>query len=126
MRQLGFQEYLRPELQGHIITSFRYPDDANFNFDDFYTRLNDLGYVIYPGKVSGADCFRIGHIGRLYPSDMQNLLAAIRQTLCDMDVSLLEGNGLVGNAFNPSVLLIIRRIGGPSHCWGTDYPSVVS
>ena len=64
MRAMGFKEYLRPELQGYIITSFRYPTDPNFDFEEFYTRLNDKDYVIYPGKVSDADCFRIAKIGR--------------------------------------------------------------
>jgi 2-aminoethylphosphonate-pyruvate transaminase len=89
MRRLGFREYLDPRLQGHIITSFRYPDDPHFVFEDFYRRLNDLGFVIYPGKVSDAECFRIGHIGRLYPSDMQQLLTAIRSALAAMHVSVL-------------------------------------
>ncbi len=86
MRAMGFKEYLPPERQGHIITSFLYPDDPNFSFDEFYRRLNDKGYVIYPGKVSNADCFRIGHIGRLYPADMRDLLRAIRETIDEMRV----------------------------------------
>jgi len=88
MRAMGFQEYLRPEDQGYIITSFRYPDHPNFNFDEFYRRLNEKGYVIYPGKVSREDCFRIGSIGRIFPSDVRALLAAIRETLEEMGVEL--------------------------------------
>ncbi|MFQ5616314.1 MAG: 2-aminoethylphosphonate--pyruvate transaminase [Anaerolineales bacterium] len=65
MREMGFQEYLRPEDQGYIITSFRYPSHPNFRFETFYQYLNDKGYVIYPGKVSDADCFRIGSIGEM-------------------------------------------------------------
>jgi 2-aminoethylphosphonate-pyruvate transaminase len=87
MRELGFREYLPADRQGHLITSFRYPEDTGFDFQRFYDRLNELGFVIYPGKVSDADCFRIGHIGRLYPSDMEQLLAAIRQTLQELNVS---------------------------------------
>jgi 2-aminoethylphosphonate-pyruvate transaminase len=86
MRAMGFQEYLRSEDQGYIITSFPYPDHPNFDFEDFYQRLNEQNYVIYPGKVSQADCFRIGSIGRIYPADMTALLAAIRQTLAAMNV----------------------------------------
>lgn len=88
MRELGFKEYLPPELQGCIITSFLYPDDANFSFETFYEKLNDKGYVIYPGKVSDADCFRIGHIGRLTTNDMHDLLRAIVQTIDEMGVKL--------------------------------------
>jgi 2-aminoethylphosphonate-pyruvate transaminase len=84
MRTIGFQEYLSPEDQGYIITSFRYPDHPNFNFETFYKRLNEKGYVIYPGKVSDADCFRIGSIGRIFPRDVRDLLAAIRETVAEM------------------------------------------
>jgi 2-aminoethylphosphonate-pyruvate transaminase len=68
-RALGLREYLPPEQQGHIIVSFVYPDDPRFVFQDFYARLNEMGYVIYPGKVGNANCFRVGCIGRLFPRD---------------------------------------------------------
>lgn len=86
MRALGFQEYLEPEDRGYIITSFRYPTHPNFDFDEFYKRLNDRGYVIYPGKVSQADCFRIGTIGRIFESDMNDLLAALREVVAEMGI----------------------------------------
>jgi 2-aminoethylphosphonate-pyruvate transaminase len=87
MRELGFEEYVPAELQGYIITSFLYPDDPRFEFEEFYRRLNEKGFVIYPGKVTDADCFRIGHIGRLFESDMRALLAAIREVLSEMGVA---------------------------------------
>jgi len=77
LSKLGFQLFLKPENQGYIISSYRYPTDPNWNFDKFYAMLNDRGFVIYPGKVSEADCFRIGHIGRIFPSDTQKLCDAI-------------------------------------------------
>jgi 2-aminoethylphosphonate-pyruvate transaminase len=86
MRALGFKEYLKPENQGPIIVSFRYPAHPLFHFNEFYARLSDKGYVIYPGKVSDADCFRIGCIGRLFPADERALVAAIRETLEEMKV----------------------------------------
>jgi 2-aminoethylphosphonate-pyruvate transaminase len=88
MRELGFEEYLRPELQGYIITSFRYPGHPQFKFETFYERLNEKGYVIYPGKTSKADCFRIGNIGHIFPADIRHLLVAVRQTLNEMGVEL--------------------------------------
>ncbi len=86
MRAMGFQEYLEPEDRGYIITSFRYPTHPNFDFDEFYKRLNDRGYVIYPGKVSQADCFRIGTIGRIFESDMNDLIAALREVVAEMGI----------------------------------------
>jgi 2-aminoethylphosphonate-pyruvate transaminase len=88
MRRLGFREYLSPEDQGYIITSLRYPEDARFDFAEFYDRLNARGYVIYPGKVSDADCFRIGNIGRIQESDVKDLLSAIASVVEDMGVEL--------------------------------------
>ena len=85
---MGFAEYLSPKLQGTIITAFHYPNHPRFQFDEFYTRLNDKGFVIYPGKMSNIDCFRIGNIGRLFECDILALLAAIRATLGEMDIEL--------------------------------------
>lgn len=86
-RALGLREYLEPHKQGHIIVSFHYPQDARFDFQKFYASLNEKGFVIYPGKVGNANCFRIGCIGRLFPSDMRNLIHAMRATLDEMGVS---------------------------------------
>ncbi len=87
MRALGFTEYVPENLQGHIITSFLYPTD-DFDFNVFYDRLNDKGFVIYPGKVTKADCFRIGHIGHLFPADTEALLAAIGEVCSEMKLAM--------------------------------------
>jgi len=87
MKELGFDTYLAPGDQSHIITSFRYPKHPNFNFSRFYEHLSQKGFVIYPGKVSDADCFRIGTIGHLFPEDMKALVAAVRQTLTEMQIA---------------------------------------
>ncbi|MCP4642465.1 MAG: 2-aminoethylphosphonate--pyruvate transaminase [bacterium] len=84
MRAMGFSEYLEADAQGYIITSFRYPEDPQFDFEDFYQRLNERDQVIYPGKVSDADCFRIGNIGRVFESDVRMLLSAIRDVTAEM------------------------------------------
>jgi len=99
MERMGFIPYLTPDNRGYTITSFRYPDHPNFSFEDFYKRLSDKGCVIYPGKLSHADCFRIGHIGRLDQSDVFLLISAIRETLVDMNIELspvleLPGTGV--------------------------------
>ena len=78
MRALGFQTLLSDDKQGCIITSFLYPS-ADFDFADFYNKLKGKGFVIYPGKISDADTFRIGNIGDIYPSDIKALLEAIRE-----------------------------------------------
>ena len=79
MRALGFKTLLPDASQGPIITSFLYPH-ADFDFHAFYEALKQKGFVIYPGKISDADTFRIGNIGDVFPQDMENLLEAIKQT----------------------------------------------
>lgn len=77
MRALGFKTLLPDASQGPIITSFLYPS-ADFDFHAFYNQLKAKGFVIYPGKISDADTFRIGNIGDIFPNDMEALLQAIR------------------------------------------------
>lgn len=88
MRKLGFLPYLEPESQSCVITSFHYPSDTKFSFKEFYQRLSDKGFIIYPGKISQADLFRIGSIGRIFESDIRALLAAIRETTEEMGLNL--------------------------------------
>ncbi|MES1225136.1 MAG: 2-aminoethylphosphonate--pyruvate transaminase, partial [Bacteroidota bacterium] len=88
MAALGFRQYLEPGIQGHIITSFLYPSDPNFNFDRFYQKLNDRGFIIYPGKLSKADAFRIGNIGQIFPGDVKNLVTAICEVLQEENVNV--------------------------------------
>lgn len=88
MRRMGFRTYLDPAAQSCIITSFHYPKDARFSFEEFYRSLSDKGFIIYPGKISQADLFRIGSIGRIFESDIRALLAAIRDTIDEIGLSL--------------------------------------
>ncbi len=85
---LGFTVYLRPEVQGPIITSFLQPAHPNFDFTGFYQSLSDKGHVIYPGKLSEVACFRIGNIGHIGEPEILALIDAIRLTLSEMEVSL--------------------------------------
>lgn len=79
MRALGFRTVVDPEHQSDIITSFFYPENGSFSFDEFYARLRQRNFVIYPGKLMDADCFRIGSIGRIYPEDIDALLGAVAE-----------------------------------------------
>jgi 2-aminoethylphosphonate-pyruvate transaminase len=88
MRALGFRTLLPDHLQAPIIVTFHMPDDPKFVFQTFYDALKDRGYVIYPGKLTVAESFRIGCIGRLYPKDMRGALAAVNDVLTGMGVTL--------------------------------------
>lgn len=86
MNKMGFQTYLKPEIAGPIITSFRYPASENWDFEDFYRRLSERKFLIYPGKVSNADCFRIGHIGHIFPSDTSTLMDTVEEISVEMNL----------------------------------------
>ncbi|MDH0346593.1 2-aminoethylphosphonate--pyruvate transaminase [Aeromonas dhakensis] len=77
MAALGFEPLLPEEWQSPIITAFYSPAHPDYRFADFYQRLKGLGFVIYPGKVSQADCFRIGNIGDVTTERVRDLLAAM-------------------------------------------------
>jgi 2-aminoethylphosphonate-pyruvate transaminase len=87
MRAMGFQTLLPNDLQAPIIVTFHMPTDPKFVFQNFYDGLKDRGYVIYPGKLTVADSFRMGCIGRLYPDHMRGALAAVREVLDEMRVT---------------------------------------
>ncbi|HKY94553.1 MAG TPA: 2-aminoethylphosphonate--pyruvate transaminase [Kiloniellales bacterium] len=87
MRALGFQTLLPDRLQAPIIVTFLMPSDPKFHFQSFYDRLRERGFVIYPGKLTVADTFRIGCIGRLGRAEMEGALAAIRAVLGEMGVT---------------------------------------
>lgn len=77
MAALGFEPLLPAAWQSPIITAFYSPAHPDYRFADFYQRLKAQGFVIYPGKVSRADCFRIGNIGDVTPAKVRGLLAAM-------------------------------------------------
>lgn len=85
MKELGIQCLLPEEHQSPIITAFVQPREPGFVFKSFYARLKQRGFVIYPGKVTSADTFRIGNIGHVFPRDMGRLVAAVRDAM-DFDV----------------------------------------
>ena len=78
MRSLGFETLLPDDIQSPIITSFLYPK-KDFDFKSFYAQLKERGFVIYPGKISQADIFRIGNIGDVYPEDFSKLIEVIKE-----------------------------------------------
>ncbi|HXV26347.1 MAG TPA: 2-aminoethylphosphonate--pyruvate transaminase [Alphaproteobacteria bacterium] len=86
MRALGFETLLPDALQAPIIVTFRMPADPRFRFQEFYDRLSAKGYIIYPGKLTVADSFRIGCIGHLRAKEMRGALDAVRATLHELGV----------------------------------------
>ncbi|WP_263850117.1 2-aminoethylphosphonate--pyruvate transaminase [Secundilactobacillus silagincola] len=77
MQDLGYELVIDETVQSPIITSFKYPT-VDFNFQAFYEYLKNRGFIIYPGKVSKCDSFRIGNIGEVSADDINRLLNLIK------------------------------------------------
>jgi len=90
MIALGFKPLLPAELQAPIIHTFHMPCNPKFVFQTFYDKLKERGYVIYPGKLTVADSFRIGCIGRVTPDNMRAFLAVAAEILTEMQVAPLK------------------------------------
>lgn len=88
MQRIGFRPLLASELQSPVITSFLYPPDPCFTFREFYDRLKRHRFVIYPGKISAAETFRIGTIGHVFPQDIDGLLGAVAAVVAEMQLQL--------------------------------------
>lgn len=81
MEALGFRCLLPRSLQGPIITGFHSPQHPDYSFSKFYQALKRCGFVIYPGKVTHIDSFRIGTIGHVFPQDIDRLIEAVESSM---------------------------------------------
>ncbi|MGL4534562.1 MAG: 2-aminoethylphosphonate--pyruvate transaminase [Fusobacteriaceae bacterium] len=81
MMNLGFKAIVPVEKQSPIITTFYAPSDESYNFETFYKKLKEKGFVIYPGKLTEEESFRIGNIGEVYPSDIETLIEKISEVM---------------------------------------------
>ena len=89
MKEIGFEQLLPDEIQAPIIITFKQPLNTNFNFQQFYDALSDKNFLIYPGKLTVADTFRIGCIGDLNANDMYDTLNAIKEVMKDLNINIL-------------------------------------
>lgn len=86
MRELGFETLLRDRWLSPIIVTFFTPAHPNFEFNRFYELMKNKGFIIYPGKLTVVESFRIGCIGRMDAAVMRKVVAAARETLDAMGV----------------------------------------
>jgi 2-aminoethylphosphonate-pyruvate transaminase len=87
MRELGFETLLTQRWLSPIIVTFFCPADPNFAFDRFYALMKQRRFIIYPGKLTVADSFRVGCIGQMDEAVMRQVVAAARETLVQMGVA---------------------------------------
>jgi 2-aminoethylphosphonate-pyruvate transaminase len=86
MAEMGFRVFLKSEIQAPIILTFHAPADPKYAFKDFYDRVRDKGFVLYPGKLTQVETFRVGCIGAIGPDEMRHAVNAVRDTLREMGI----------------------------------------
>ena len=87
MSALGFKTFLPRAIQAPVIVTFHAPGDPNYAFKPFYDRVKGRGYILYPGKLTQVETFRVGCIGAIDANEMRNVVSAIAETLREMGVT---------------------------------------
>jgi 2-aminoethylphosphonate-pyruvate transaminase len=88
MASLGFKPFLDASVQAPVIVTFHAPHDPAYDFKRFYETVRDAGYVLYPGKLTEVETFRVGCIGAIDANEMVNAVAAIGRALATLRVRL--------------------------------------
>ncbi len=86
MRALGFQPFLEPEVQAPIIVTFHAPADPRYSFEPFYKAVKARGFILYPGKLTEVETFRIGCIGAIGPDVMRGAVVAVADAIHEMGI----------------------------------------
>ena len=87
MKELGFRPFLDPKIQAPIIVTFHAPADARYAFGAFYERVRDKGFILYPGKLTQLETFRVGCIGAIGPDEMRHAVNAVRDALRELGIT---------------------------------------
>ena len=86
MSEMGFRAFLDPKIQAPIIVTFHAPADPKYSFKEFYERVRDKGFILYPGKLTQIETFRVGCIGAIGPAEMRDAVGAMREALREMGI----------------------------------------
>jgi 2-aminoethylphosphonate-pyruvate transaminase len=84
MKHLGFKPFLDPAIQAPIIVTFHAPDDPGYDFKAFYAAVRERGFLLYPGKLTQIETFRMGCIGAIGRNDIHQAVQAIGQVMQHM------------------------------------------
>ena len=91
---LGFRTFLDPSVQAPIIVTFHAPDDPKYDFKTFYQEVKKRGYILYPGKLTQVETFRVGCIGHFGEAGIPGAVAAIADTLKAMGIRQVSAPAL--------------------------------
>jgi 2-aminoethylphosphonate-pyruvate transaminase len=98
MAEMGFKLFLKLEIQAPIILTFHAPPDPAYNFKEFYARVREKGFILYPGKLTTVETFRVGCIGAIGPDEMRQAVNVVRDTLREMGIRQVSPQPAVARA----------------------------
>jgi 2-aminoethylphosphonate-pyruvate transaminase len=87
MSRLGFMPFLDPSIQAPIIVTFHAPGDARYDFKTFYQAAKKHGFILYPGKLTQIETFRVGCIGAIGPNEMEQAVHAVALAMEEMGIA---------------------------------------
>jgi 2-aminoethylphosphonate-pyruvate transaminase len=87
MGRLGFMPFLEPAVQAPIIVTFHAPGDSRYEFRAFYSAARAHGFILYPGKLTQVETFRVGCIGAIGPNEIGQAVQAVALALQDMGIA---------------------------------------
>jgi 2-aminoethylphosphonate-pyruvate transaminase len=87
MDALGFKPFLKAELQAPIIVTFHAPADPRYDFKTFYQATKRRGFILYPGKLTQLETFRVGCIGAIGNNEMRQAVHAVADTMREMGIA---------------------------------------
>lgn len=90
MTRLGFKLFLEPRHQAPVIVTFHAPSDPHYDFQKFYDRVREKGFVLYPGKLTQVDTLRVGCIGAIDEHVVRAAIHAIADTVAEQNIRLHE------------------------------------
>jgi 2-aminoethylphosphonate-pyruvate transaminase len=90
MTRLGFKLFLDARHQAPVIVTFHAPSDPNYDFQKFYDRVREKGFVLYPGKLTQIDTLRVGCIGAIDEHAIRAAVHAIADTVAEQNIRLHE------------------------------------
>ena len=84
MARLGLKSFLAPEVQAPIIVTFHAPATPNYAFKPFYDAVKARGYILYPGKLTTLETFRVGCMGQLGERGIAGAVDAVEAVLATL------------------------------------------
>jgi 2-aminoethylphosphonate-pyruvate transaminase len=84
MQRLGFKPFLDPAIQAPIIVTFHASAHPAYDFKRFYAAAKTRGFILYPGKLTEIETFRVGCIGAIGRNEIRQAVNAVADAMDEL------------------------------------------